>query len=280
MARRAGGALGDAKRHRHSGHGVVEGDPHLGFQVGAAHGPRPGVGLAAGPVEQTTEEVTETAGTAGSPGIAEDVAHVEAAGTRSGSGSSAGAGEAAERTGGHQVAGLVVLLALRVVRQDVIGFGNRLELVLGALVARILVRMQVTGELAVGLLDLGARRVLRDAKLLVEVLFVIVLGAHPEPPFSLMCSWSLLLVRAVPRHDCESSYLGTALRSRLRACGHTGRSAPSPLSAAEFASAAVPADAEPNASAATIGSFAAAASSCSGPVTTTTAGRTSRSPRV
>src|SRR6478752_4470525 len=61
VAGRAGCPFGDAQRHSHSGDGVGEANAHLGFQVRATHGPRAGAGLAAGAVEQATEEVAETA---------------------------------------------------------------------------------------------------------------------------------------------------------------------------------------------------------------------------
>src|SRR3954451_16821765 len=78
--------------------------------------------------------------------------------------------------------------------------------------------MQIPGELAIGLLDLGTVSGLRDAEFLIEVLFVIVLGTHPEPPFIVIWITSFvvspvpadqraggrkgrLLDRAVPRYD-------------------------------------------------------------------------------
>ena len=87
-------------------------------------------------------------------GLPEQVAEIEAGTTRH---PRRNRREAAEGTGGHQVARLVVLLALVVVGQHVIGLGDGLELLLGLLVAGVLVRVQVPGQLAVGLLDLGAR---------------------------------------------------------------------------------------------------------------------------
>jgi len=54
---------------------------------------------------------------------------------------------------GEQRAHLVVLLTTGVVREHVVGLGHILEARLGLCVIRILVRVQLTRELAVGLLD-------------------------------------------------------------------------------------------------------------------------------
>jgi len=54
--------------------------------------------------------------------------------------------------------------ALLLVADDVVGGGDRLELLLGRLVARIEVGMQLLGELAIGLGDVGLRRGLGHAE--------------------------------------------------------------------------------------------------------------------
>ena len=77
---------------------------------------------------------------------------------------------------------LVVLLALLGVADDVVGLGDRLEPLLGGLVAGVGVGVVGTRELAVGLLDVGRRRVLGDAEDLVEVLVRPVRAGHPRTP--------------------------------------------------------------------------------------------------
>src|SRR5699024_2430266 len=69
----------------------------------------------------------------------------------SGASASAEASEAA--AGAEHRLQLVVFLALGLVADHVIGLGRLLEAVLGGLVARVLVRVVLTRELAVGLLD-------------------------------------------------------------------------------------------------------------------------------
>src|SRR6476469_7369260 len=235
---RAGGPLGYAERHRHPGDRVGEADPHLGLDIGATPRPgRPGAASLGGPVEQATEKVAESARSTGSTGtarVAEDVVHVEPAGA--GPAATGGRAEAAERAGRHQVPGLVVLLAFGVVGEHVIGLRHGLELVLGTLVAGVLVGMQIPGELAIGLLDLGTVSGLRDAEFLVEVLLVVVLGTHPEPPFIVIwiTSFAVSPVPALERAGragrpiarcpgTTSSYLGTSGH-----CAQTGRSLPLP----------------------------------------------------
>src|SRR5205814_3325437 len=69
----------------------------------------------------------------------------------------------------------VVLLALLGLGQHVVRRLHLLELRLGRLVARIAVRVVLPRELAVGLLDLVGRRVLRNAEDVVEI---FRLGRH------------------------------------------------------------------------------------------------------
>ena len=63
----------------------------------------------------------------------------------------------------------VVALSLVRVRQDVVGGRNLLELLLGALVARVEVRMQFLRQLPVGFADLLGRRGLGDAENIIGV---------------------------------------------------------------------------------------------------------------
>src|SRR5439155_1009560 len=89
------------------------------------------------------------------------------------------------RLGAHpgtgQRPGLVVLPPPLVVGQYVVGLGHLLEPGLGLAVARVLVRVQLTGELAVRLLDVRLAGVLGDAQRGVVVLLQEVLGAHRAP---------------------------------------------------------------------------------------------------
>jgi hypothetical protein len=64
---------------------------------------------------------------------------------------------------------LVVLLALRRIRQEVVGALHFLEALLGLRVSRVLIRVVLPGELAVGLLDLVLRRRFGYAQGLVEI---------------------------------------------------------------------------------------------------------------
>jgi hypothetical protein len=76
------------------------------------------------------------------------------------------------------VSELVVGGALLGVGQDFVGFLGFLELLLGALVVRIAVRMMLHGQLAIGLLDV----VFRGITAYTEDLVVIPFG-HPVPAF-------------------------------------------------------------------------------------------------
>src|SRR5439155_1160289 len=91
---------------------------------------------------------------------AEDVAEVEVA-------------EVERRRPGSRTAAVaraegVVLLALLGVREHVVGVLDLLEALLRLGVARVLVRVVLLDELAVGLLQVGSRRVLGDAECFVE----------------------------------------------------------------------------------------------------------------
>src|SRR4029453_2725888 len=86
---------------------------------------------------------------------------------------------APEGAGSEERASLVVLAALLRIGEDVVGLGDLLELRLGFVVAGVLVRVEVTRQRAVGLLDLLRLGVLGDAKHRVVVLLQPVLRAHP-----------------------------------------------------------------------------------------------------
>src|SRR5579859_7761260 len=88
---------------------------------------------------------------------------------------------------------LVVALALLGVGEDGVGLVGVLEALLGGLVVGVAVRMQLTCQAAVGLLDLGLRRRLRHTQDLVVVLVV-----HPNrPPTLSLGLWSPVAVRRV-----------------------------------------------------------------------------------
>src|SRR5665647_628479 len=102
--------------------------------------------------------------------VAEDVLEA-GAGTPGATRGEAGA-TVAHRTDG------VVLLALLGTGQDGVGLTDLLEPLLGCLVPRLLVGVQLASELAVGLLDRGCVGVSRDAEDRVEVLLEPVLAGH------------------------------------------------------------------------------------------------------
>ena len=109
--------------------------------------------------------------------LAEDVLH----GGRAGALTTAASREP-EAAATEQAPGLVVLLALVIAGEHVVGLGHLLEAALGLRVARVLVRVVRPGQLAVGLLDVLGLSVLGHAEDLVEVLLDPVLGAHERLP--------------------------------------------------------------------------------------------------
>src|SRR6266536_2395966 len=175
----AGTGPGQLERKHRAVHGLVESQTYRRLDIGASR--RPDVALPARrrPAgEQAAEDVAEPAGPgAGTATATEEVGHVErrAAGRPTGE-------AAAEAARAEQCPRLVVLLAAAVVGEHVVCLGHVLELGLGVGVARVLVRMQLAGELAVRLLDVGGRGVLRDAQRLVVVLLDVVPGAHRASP--------------------------------------------------------------------------------------------------
>src|SRR5882757_177780 len=180
----AGSRPGQLQRQHRPVNGLVETECHLGVDVLALRRADVAPPGRRAPGEQPAEDLAEpTAPRAGA--AAEDVGHVE---RRPAAGEAGSAAEvaASRAAAGEQCAGLVVLLALVLVGEDVVGLGHVLELGFGLGVARVLVRVQLAGQLAVRLLDVGGRGVLGDAQRLVVVLLDVVLRAHrrTSPPLS------------------------------------------------------------------------------------------------
>src|SRR5690606_30564576 len=149
----AGLLRGHAQRDRRALDRLGEAEGDLGLDVLPA--PRLGArGARAAPVEQAAEDVTEAAAEAAGPGLAalgapEEVAQVEV------EGAAARPGAGTEPAAAEQRAGLVVLLALLGVTEDVVRLGDLLEALLRLGVALVGVRVELAGELPVRLLDLG-----------------------------------------------------------------------------------------------------------------------------
>ena len=94
-------------------------------------------------VEQTAENVTQTATSVAEQIVNRRTAALPGTGSRE-----------AEATAAEQPPRLVVFLALVLIRQHVVGFGDLLEAPLGRRVAWILIGMVFPRQLAIGLLDL------------------------------------------------------------------------------------------------------------------------------
>ena len=143
VAGRAALELRDRDRDLGPVHRLVEGQPHLGLQVGAADG------CAAAPCRGRRRwRRCRRCRRLNPPAAAER----------------APAAEAREHAAG------VVLLALLGVRERVVGLLDRLEAVLGLRVVGVAVGMVLAGQLAVGLLDLLRGGVPGDPEHVVEVL--------------------------------------------------------------------------------------------------------------
>ena len=127
----------------HAGHGLLEGDGHIGPERGTSLG---GVGIslalaaaeaAETPAEEGTEDVSQV-----------DVPHVEAA----------EAAPAGAEVGVYpRMAELVILGPFLLVGQHLIGLVDLFELSLGFFVARIHVRVVLLGQLPVGFLQFIVR---------------------------------------------------------------------------------------------------------------------------
>ena len=140
--------FGHRDRDLGPGHRVVEGDPHVGLEVAAAHRVIARPTTAA--VEDRREDVADVAGEA-----------TALTAERPGSALLAAA---------EQATTAVVGLALLGVREHVVGLLDFLEALLGFGVTGVAVRVVLAHQFAVRLLDLVGRRLLRDAECFVEVL--------------------------------------------------------------------------------------------------------------
>src|SRR5581483_5061138 len=114
----------------------------------------------------------------------------------------------AEAAGAEQRPCLVVLPALGLVGQHVVGLGDLLELLLGRGVALVRVRVMLARELAIGLFDLGLARVLRDTEGLVVVLLDVVPRAQLSAPPSSSA--------AVSAGSCTATRAGRRIPSPTR----------------------------------------------------------------
>src|SRR5213078_733440 len=154
-----------ADLHRYGGpvHRILERDPHLGLEVGAALRLRPPSAATAAPApEQPPEQVAQVAEVL-------DVEALDPHALPAGTGETAAREPTAEARPGH-LPDLVVALALLVVAEHVVRRRDLLEPLLRVLVPAVAVRVELLRELAVGLLDLRGGRVLRHAEDLVVVL--------------------------------------------------------------------------------------------------------------
>src|SRR5690606_2022306 len=184
---------GHPQRHGDTLGGFTEAESRLGLHVGATA--RPAAGAGAAPGEQATEEVTEPAVTRRRTTGAEDVAEVELLreATRP-AGAEPAAGVAAA---GEQPAGVVVLLALGRIGEHRVCLADRFETFLGLAVPRIGIGMQITGELAVRLLDLVLRGGGGNAEFFVVVLLDPLTLAHRSLPPSARRGMVSILVRGI-----------------------------------------------------------------------------------
>src|SRR5215212_1051442 len=123
------------------------------------------------------EQAAEKIGEVRVAGVAEQVVYADPTTPLTGPGT----GEA-EAAATEQPTRLVILLALSLVRQDVVRLRDLLEASLGLRVARVLIGMVVPRQLPVGPLDLLRFGVFVNAQDLVEVLLDPVLGTHQRLP--------------------------------------------------------------------------------------------------
>ncbi len=170
------------QRQRRPAHGLVEAERDLGRRVLALDRTAPRSSGAARCRRRAAEQVGEQVAEPAAAARAEQVGHVEGRAAGVPAGVVAAAGPIAAAVAAEQRPRLVVLLALLRIRQHVVGLGHLFEACLGLGVARVLVRVQVTRELAVGLLDARRVRVLGDAERGVVVLLDVVLSAHETSP--------------------------------------------------------------------------------------------------
>src|ERR1700761_6338703 len=211
----AGTFAGQSERHGRTVDRVAERQCGLCLHVRAA--PRPARRTTACAVaEDTAYHITEALA------VAEKVAEVE------GRAASAGpcAGWHAEPA--KHRAGLVVLLALLLVGQHVVGFGDFLEALLRVCASFVRVGVILPREFTVGFFDLGGRRGLLHTERLVVVLLGI-LRAHLASLGLFSCS----LPRMATRRRCRFRLAlwlgprpqhGPAAESARLPCSRAGRS--------------------------------------------------------
>src|SRR6478609_2823096 len=230
-------AVGRLEGHGLTGHGVAERQVRPGLHIGSlawsaggAERVVPAVGRptrvgATGLPEEVGEQVLHVgvvrravarrvagAGVTAAEHAGEDV--LEAAGRPAAPGGEPGA---AARHGAE----LVVLLALLGVGEDGVRLADLLELGLGGRVPGVLVRVQLPGQLAVGLLDRRRVGVGGDAEDGVEVLVQPVLASHlGVPPLGSVCERSL---RVGDRDPCGSHDPLSHLEPRLDHLDDGGR---------------------------------------------------------
>src|SRR5262249_20513733 len=185
VAGRARSLTGQPQRHRGAVDGVVERQRGLGLDVRPAARAR--LGASASPAaEHPAQQVAEPAAGGGGGAVAsaaERVAQVELEAAR------AALPRWPEASAPEQGAGVVVLLALLSVGQDVVRLGDLLEPLLRLGVALVGVGVVLAGELPVRLLDLVRGRGLGDVKSLVIVLLEEVPSAHLLWPPSRALRW-------------------------------------------------------------------------------------------
>jgi hypothetical protein len=167
LAARKGGALRLERRSILEGNRKTIGDVGalLGRRLAGPASPETAKAAAALPAAGAAEQAFENVrkiDLLASPELPSAGAAPEAAGARM----SAGA-EAERRLGIAFLVYLapVILGPLGLVRQDVVGAGDRRKALRGLGIVLVLVGMKLLGELAIGLLDLGLARVALDAQL-------------------------------------------------------------------------------------------------------------------
>src|SRR5581483_10947780 len=154
-AGRAGSGPLDADRNGRPAYRLVERQPDLGLEVRAPGDPR-----AAPTSREHAEEIAEIP----ESGEVAEILEAHPAAARG------PAGEPGPETGGGHLAHLVVLLALVLIADDVVGRRDLLEALLRGLVAGVRVGVVALRELSIRLLDLRLRGVLGHAQDLVVVL--------------------------------------------------------------------------------------------------------------
>src|SRR6266704_1940766 len=170
----AGGRAAELQRDGRAPHGLLEPEGDLALDVAAAPG---GALLVAPAAEEVPEEAAEPSEVAEVTEILDPDALVAVAAA---TGETA---EAAERARPDQPSGLVVLGPLLGIGEHAVGPPDLLETLLGGLVAVVGVRVELLGELPIGLLDVLGRSVLGHSQDGVEVLLEILRVVHALPGY-------------------------------------------------------------------------------------------------